>query len=241
MSENETPNLPPQPGVPILPASTFNNVNAASPATIQVPLSVTAAADAATSIVEKITDDLIAASPAGVAAAVIDPLVNNVEAKIIDDVATEGYKIVDAFVDVAEHGNFGEKFSHAFSTLASKVKDHTVSIDAKFAGEVGHIKAEVKAWEQDVKDDLGKAKAKAEAVVHPSHYNLHPSGVEAIEIIQHFTFNVGTAVKHLWRAGLKGGTVELLVQDLQKAKQYIDFEIARITKPVDDATSATGK
>ncbi len=63
-------------------------------------------------------------------------------------------------------------------------------------------------------------------VDHPDHYNDHPSGVECITIIQHFTFNVGTAIKHLWRAGLKPGATTL--EDLKKAKAYIDFEIGRI-------------
>jgi hypothetical protein len=43
-----------------------------------------------------------------------------------------------------------------------------------------------------------------DTVNHPPHYNDHPSGVECIAIVEHFTFNVGNAVKYLWRAGLKG-------------------------------------
>jgi hypothetical protein len=37
-------------------------------------------------------------------------------------------------------------------------------------------------------------------------------------------FCVGNAIKYLWRAGLKGEQVE----DLRKARWYIDREIARI-------------
>lgn len=64
------------------------------------------------------------------------------------------------------------------------------------------------------------------AVHHPKHYNLNPSGVEAIDVIEHMTFNVGTAVKYLWRAGLKDG--EPSVRDLQKAQWYITREIHRL-------------
>ena len=64
--------------------------------------------------------------------------------------------------------------------------------------------------------------------LHPKHYNLHPSGIECIEIVQHHNFNVGNAIKYLWRLGLKDGENEL--KELQKARNYIDFEIARITK-----------
>lgn len=62
-------------------------------------------------------------------------------------------------------------------------------------------------------------------VEHPKHYMQHPSGIECIEVVQHFEFNIGNAIKYLWRAGLKdGNTYE---QDLEKARQYIDFELQR--------------
>jgi len=65
-----------------------------------------------------------------------------------------------------------------------------------------------------------------EFVNHPKHYNKHPSGVECIDIIQWFPFNIGTAIKHLWRANNKPGVD--IIQDLEKAKQYIEFEIKRL-------------
>ena len=61
-------------------------------------------------------------------------------------------------------------------------------------------------------------------VNHPKHYTEHPSGVECIEITEHMNFCVGNAIKYLWTAGLKGEQVE----DLRKARWYIDREIARI-------------
>lgn len=65
-------------------------------------------------------------------------------------------------------------------------------------------------------------------IEHPKHYNKHPSGIECIEIVQEFPFNVGTAIKHLWRTGEKLGTPA--VSDLKKAIEYIQFEIARLEK-----------
>lgn len=65
-----------------------------------------------------------------------------------------------------------------------------------------------------------------DVVNHPKHYTSHPSGVECITITEHYNFNVGNAIKYLWRAGLKG--VDTNVQDLQKAKWYIDREIERL-------------
>lgn len=59
-------------------------------------------------------------------------------------------------------------------------------------------------------------------VNHPSWYTSHPSGVACIEITRHMNFCLGNAIKYIWRAGLKSNAI----QDLQKAKFYIDQEIA---------------
>ncbi len=63
----------------------------------------------------------------------------------------------------------------------------------------------------------------AEAVNHPKHYNLNPSGVECITVVEHMNFNRGNAVKYLWRADHKNG-----LEDLKKALWYIDREIQRL-------------
>ena len=65
----------------------------------------------------------------------------------------------------------------------------------------------------------------------PPHYRSHPSGVECVDIAEHYNFNVGNAIKYLWRAGLKGDAIE----DLSKAEWYIKREIARRKK---EATGA---
>ncbi|HEY3694090.1 DUF3310 domain-containing protein [Phenylobacterium sp.] len=62
-----------------------------------------------------------------------------------------------------------------------------------------------------------------ERVNHPRHYNAHPSGVECITIVEHMSFNVGNAIKYLWRADEKGAPIE----DLEKAAWYIAREIAK--------------
>lgn len=62
-------------------------------------------------------------------------------------------------------------------------------------------------------------------VSNPKHYTGHPSGVECIQVTEHMNFNVGNAVKYLWRAGLK---TENPVEDLKKAKWYIEREIRRV-------------
>jgi hypothetical protein len=73
-------------------------------------------------------------------------------------------------------------------------------------------------------------------VDHPTHYNSHPSGVEAITITEHFPFNVGNAIKYLWRAGLKGDSRQQ-IEDLRKAAWYCNREIQRITDAGRSGTS----
>ena len=61
---------------------------------------------------------------------------------------------------------------------------------------------------------------KEEAVNHPEHYQ-HPSGIECIQITEHMSFNLGNALKYIWRCEDKRDAVE----DLKKAKWYIEREI----------------
>lgn len=65
-----------------------------------------------------------------------------------------------------------------------------------------------------------------DAVNNPPHYTSDPSGVECIQITRHRNFNIGNAIKYLWRAGLKDSAAT--VQDLEKAVFYIRDEIDRI-------------
>lgn len=60
----------------------------------------------------------------------------------------------------------------------------------------------------------------------PAHYTKHPSGVECIQITEHMDFCLGNALKYIWRAGLKNNQLE----DLKKARWYLDREIKRLEK-----------
>lgn len=64
-------------------------------------------------------------------------------------------------------------------------------------------------------------------VNHPPHYSSDPSGVECIQITRHRNFNIGNAIKYLWRAGIKDEAKH--AEDLRKAVFYIQDEIARLT------------
>jgi TPR repeat protein len=60
-------------------------------------------------------------------------------------------------------------------------------------------------------------------VNHPLHYNWHPSGVECATIAEAFNYNLGNALKYIWRCDHKGQPVE----DLKKAVAYLNREIDR--------------
>lgn len=69
--------------------------------------------------------------------------------------------------------------------------------------------------------------AEHDPVNHPKHYTGHPSGVECITIVEHMGFNLGNAIKYVWRAGVKSPDP---LEDLKKASWYIEREIERLTK-----------
>jgi|SRR5208282_4427908 len=69
-------------------------------------------------------------------------------------------------------------------------------------------------------------------VNHPQHYTSHPSGVECVDVVEHYNFNVGSAIKYLWRAGLKSSDP---IEDLRKAAWCVNREIERLKGSKTDA------
>lgn len=59
-----------------------------------------------------------------------------------------------------------------------------------------------------------------------AHYGKHPSGVEAIELCEVLTFNIGNAFKYIFRRDDKVNPI----QDLQKARWYIEREYQRLKR-----------
>lgn len=58
----------------------------------------------------------------------------------------------------------------------------------------------------------------------PEHYNVHPSGIEPIQITAHETFFRGNIIKYVMRAPYKGHELE----DLLKAQEYLRLEIEKV-------------
>ena len=66
-------------------------------------------------------------------------------------------------------------------------------------------------------------------VDHPNHYN-QINGVECIEVIEqlNFGFNLGNALKYIWRCEDKNKKIE----DLRKAIWYIEREITNTERKI---------
>ena len=79
-----------------------------------------------------------------------------------------------------------------------------------------------------------------EHVNHPSHYQM--GGIEVIDAIEAWGFgegfNRGDAIKYIARAGRKNPETE--IEDLQKAKWYIERELRRMRNEDENAPDETG-
>ena len=69
-----------------------------------------------------------------------------------------------------------------------------------------------------------------DAVNHPQHYGGEEDPYEAIKVIEAWGlgFHLGNTVKYISRAGKKSG--QSLLQDLRKARWYLDRWIQRMEK-----------
>lgn len=92
-----------------------------------------------------------------------------------------------------------------------------------------HLQALSSAFGAEINDPLERRKRmnpESCPIKHPSHYTSHPSGIEPIEICGFESFYRGNVIKYVMRAPYKGSELE----DLKKARQYLDWEISRVEK-----------
>lgn len=76
-----------------------------------------------------------------------------------------------------------------------------------------------------------------EAVDHPAHYGGADDPYEAIKVIEHWDlgFHLGNTVKCIARSGKKGDKLE----DLKKARWYLDREISNAEEAIERVQSLT--
>lgn len=73
-------------------------------------------------------------------------------------------------------------------------------------------------------------------VNHPTHYTSGKAvcdcgrPIECIDVVRHMDFNLGNALKYIWRSKYKNGT-----EDIKKAIWYLNDYLKHLsTKPVDN-------
>lgn len=75
----------------------------------------------------------------------------------------------------------------------------------------------------------GERTLSSDNVSHPPHYaNGWSNGAEVIDLTEHLSFCAGNVVKYVCRAGRKDPGKH--VEDLEKARWYIDREIKRVKR-----------
>lgn len=117
----------------------------------------------------------------------------------------------DLLVIIADNG---DKIS--FAKWRFIRADEQIIEGAKFESTLGQI--------DELEDEFEENNR--EMVNHPSHYNQ--GKYEVIDVIEdwHLGFNLGNAIKYIGRCGHKDDSV----QELEKAKWYIQREIDRLKK-----------
>lgn len=88
------------------------------------------------------------------------------------------------------------------------------------------------------KSDIDFMKDAYQAANHPSHYGGENNTYEARKVIKAWglNFNTGNVAKYLSRAGkkdLKGDVLKSTLEDLVKARQYLDFEIDELNEKLE--------
>lgn len=126
----------------------------------------------------------------------------------------------------------GEEYSDQWGHECEGTRREAERLRAEQLAEADRIAKNLAWLEGVVKSAAGQpheepvdADPECNSVNHPAHYNMHPSGVECIDVIKHYNFQIGNAMKYLWRQGLKSevgmDTVEKQIEDCEKAIWYI--------------------
>lgn len=71
------------------------------------------------------------------------------------------------------------------------------------------------------------------SAVNPQHYQGFTGGAQPVDIAEHLSGNGAQALKYIARSTrIDGGNKGEVLQDLQKAKYFIEREIQRVGKDV---------
>ncbi len=76
-------------------------------------------------------------------------------------------------------------------------------------------------------------KVRYDSINHPKHYTIGRIEVSDFILDKNLNFCRGNVIKYICRAGIKDPNTEL--EDLKKARWYVDREIARLTPTLNTA------
>lgn len=145
---------------------------------------------------------------------------------LIDDMREELNEAIFTAEGNLAMGRNKDVFKEAVDAMQKKLNEVplNVPITEEMMDELrAAVEAEVKANHQRKIDEI----TQPDNVNHPAHYTTY-KGVEVIDLTEQMNFNKGNAVKYICRAGLKSPETE--IEDLRKAKWYLDREIERLLK-----------
>lgn len=111
-----------------------------------------------------------------------------------------------------------KRFMNVANALAKKL-----DISAKSAHDIMQSDTAFDVFKNAVKIGTDESDKIMKNVDHPSHYQTS-SGIEVIDVIEAFDlgFNLGNVIKYVLRCGKKDADV----QELEKAKWYLEREIS---------------
>lgn len=136
----------------------------------------------------------------------------------------------EALTECMEYGELFRLWWKGEYKICVGYDDDWLNIKRDIEDYLSETKGSVIAWQREsLNDKVASAEvARQDNVNHPKHYTSDPSGIECIEVTRHRNFNIGNAIKYLWRNGLKDSDAQ--IQDLEKAIWYIQDEINRLSK-----------
>lgn len=126
-------------------------------------------------------------------------------------------------VRILQHGSYSGLRGRVTSVNAHMTAPYPYGVKVFIGGSPKYVhlaEDEIELWSTDVET--------SSKVDHPSHYTWLPNGLEVIDLTECLNFNRGNSVKYLCRAGKKDPATEL--EDLKKARWYVEREIARVEK-----------
>ena len=133
------------------------------------------------------------------------------------------------WVELDTNRQIGHDFIFAGDAIALSVLNKGLLNLSKTLSEISDTrKQHLEAKEALAKVKVTKAAVSAATAIRPDHYGGEDNPYETIKVIGAWKldFLLGNAVKYISRAGKKGSAVE----DLEKAKQYLDWKIAELKK-----------